>query len=266
MKLYKFRNINSEKDYKRVLTCIEEKCLHAANISNFPDTFELDINKIQIEYNEDDVKSIIRSKPFIKKHKDIFLSTFKTINGLKSPKEVNTRKQLNPTYKQLADTLINHKSNQKYKNELISIIHEIKQDVNICSLSKSYNDSKMWEDYSKGICIEVEVMKNLTEYNVIYTNKKPIINLPEDLDLIKEKLLQYKSESYKFENEVRFVSDNQNKLPLETISKIYVGYNVSKWDKQKLVNDVYKIDPNIKIYEITKDKEYYKFIEGDELI
>ncbi|HQF90299.1 MAG TPA: hypothetical protein PLH46_03900 [Caldisericia bacterium] len=246
MKLYKFRNINSEKDYKRVLEYIEEKFLHAAKIANFPDTFELDICKIEIKYDENDIDNLMKYN----------------------------LKQLNkpiPDKKTLAQILTDNPSSEYYRFELTNLINELKEIVNICSLSKSYNDSKMWEDYSKGICIEVEVMKhkNIKERHVKYTNEKPIIKLPKDIfntELLKEKLLQYKSESYKFENEVRFVSDKQNKLPLENISKIYVGYNVSKWDKDKLVKNVHNIDPNIKIYEIIKDKEYYKFIEGDELI
>lgn len=166
----------------------------------------------------------------------------------------------------------------------------------ICSLTEVHNSILMWSYYSfhKGICIGIDIDKaqpyfqkimkimdvDLIELKVQYKN---IIKKPDAFRDYKEMILYQlstKAKDWEHEQEVRLVlidpiSSSINapvkedtiivgnahaEIPIggECFESLYLGINIDKSDRDKIVNVTKEINPNISIYQMKPDSESFK--------
>lgn len=166
----------------------------------------------------------------------------------------------------------------------------------VCSLSEVNNSILMWSYYSfhKGICIGIDIDKakpyfqkiikimdvDLIERKVQYKN---IIKKPDSFRNYKDMILYQlstKAKEWKHEQEVRlvvidpisssmnaptrentiYVSHAQLEIPIggECFESLYMGINIDKTDKDKIVNVAKEINPKISIYQMKTDTEAFR--------
>lgn len=176
--------------------------------------------------------------------------------------------------------LLESKYNINTQNSItnLSIIKSFNEKMGIYSLTNSPYNELMWAHYAdanKGFCIEYDYNKlaeetnyplqhNVNRLNVSYNNLPPTISL-EDIykgSLLK-KLFGTKSISWKYEKEVRIITDTSGLITYnpQAIQAIYFGISSTKKMREKIISTI--TIPNVVFYQIhRKDKSYrmYKSI------
>ena len=167
----------------------------------------------------------------------------------------------------------------------------------ICSLSKVHDSILMWSYYSKhtGICIGLDMEKTRKYYNRMigliigcheYEVKyRDIIDRHDTTN--DSYLFTTKAKEWQHEQEVRLVSydpspeymrllpgqdEKDGPIPWKTIrafldiggecfESVYLGVNISKKDKEKVIKVAHKCNPDIKIYQMTIDPKAFRLKE-----
>lgn len=131
-----------------------------------------------------------------------------------------------------------------------------KQNHKICSFSgvNALNSQLMWGHYANtgmGIVIEIDVIKEKCSK----IKKVKYSNLADNLNSI-EKILTRKSEEWKYEDEFRYLSKEQNnKVKIGNIVKIYFG---APYKNLNNYNDIKNKHEKLKEYLKLKNKlEYF---------
>ena len=167
----------------------------------------------------------------------------------------------------------------------------------ICSFSKVHDSILMWSYYSKhtGICIGLDMEKTRKyynrmigliigchEYEVQYRDIIDRHDTTNDSHLFATKAIEWKHEQ-----EVRLVSydpipeymrllpgqdEKDGPIPWKTIrafleiggecfESVYLGVNISKKDKEKVIKVAHKCNPDINIYQMTIDPKAFRLKE-----
>ena len=135
---------------------------------------------------------------------------------------------------------------------LIDLLKSEKDKTRICSLSKCYNDNRMWAYYGdshQGCCIEVS-LKNQRE-------KPKDVNYIEKLPQVYQvksgcELLLHKSSQWKYEQEVRVF--RKAKYVKIQIHRIIFGLKVSEADylfHKRIIN---QLNPSIQVCQIQENE------------
>lgn len=156
------------------------------------------------------------------------------------------------------------------------LIQSISQ-VGIYSLAKLKKDETfpcnelLWAHYAnshKGFCIEYHLEKlqsNLSKdfdirntINVKYTNDRPSIKETDDIFNVQKKVFGTKSLAWEYENEIRLVFYSSGLKPIadESITAIYFGLNISKEDRQTIIDSLRS--DNIDFYQMERVEDLYK--------
>lgn len=184
---------------------------------------------------------------------------------------------------------------EKWSPEIISKFYSrffslTYQDAWICSLSQIYDALLMWSYYSnhKGICVGLDIWKTkecLSKFHRVSKTMKEIeVEYIESLhkaDYFQDKdkidFLRYqigtKAKVWEHEQEVRLyiressrgtISRNWKINPLyfhldgECFTSIYLGIRMEEEVKNKIIDVSYKLNPAIKIYQMSIDADAYK--------
>ena len=131
------------------------------------------------------------------------------------------------------------KNNVKYDCSWLQMLRSEKNDIHICSLSKSYDNILMWSHYAdshKGCCIELEVTSEtgITETPVSYVDTIKDVAGADYRDEAYQ-ILSRKIRCWDYEKEVRFLKE----IPLNShiskylkikIFRIYLGCKMPSKD------------------------------------
>ena len=125
------------------------------------------------------------------------------------------------------------KNNVKYDCSWLQMLRSEKNDIHICSLSKSYDNILMWSHYAdshKGCCIELEVTseKGITETPVSYVDTIKDVAGADYRDEAYQ-ILSRKIRCWDYEKEVRFFKE----IPLNS--------HISKYLNQKMLKYIIKL-------------------------
>ena len=135
---------------------------------------------------------------------------------------------------------------------LIDLLKSEKDKTRICSLSKCYNDNRMWAYYGDshyGCCIKVSPI-NSTEKpsKVKYTKELPqVTKLKNGRDL-----LLHKSKQWSFEKEVRLFSESDY-INVQ-IHQVILGLKVSANDCFFYNKLIHQINPKIEVRQIRESE------------
>lgn len=152
-------------------------------------------------------------------------------------------------------------------NSWLEILRSEKNDLRICSLSRSFNNILMWAHYAdsnNGCCIECEVVSSpdiVEEISVDYVpHVEPVAHL--DPPQAAKQILSRKLECWKYEDEVRFlkhVPKDSNKIKFIKIKihRVYLGIKLSKTDLTFYTNLIHSIDDSIEVVRMRKDDLSY---------
>ena len=126
---------------------------------------------------------------------------------------------------------------------LINIIGMKDTKLGIFSLSKRFDDELLWAHYAdshKGFCIKYDLDRLLSRQNpehrsfdIIYSNKLPKLNLihiiGKDPDVLIKTMLGFKSKRWKYEKELRIITENQGLNPYDyrAVESIYFGLKMA---------------------------------------
>jgi len=169
----------------------------------------------------------------------------------------------------------------QYKNKfypvldaLESVLSQVKK-IGIYSLSQTYIDELLWAHYANshnGYCIEYELDILLESYNsdkvysfpITYKEKPPsidfmnIIKSSKENDLI-QKMAGYKSMRWKYEEEIRIVTENEgiHSYDYKAIKGVYFGLRISENDKEEIMKRMK--GRGIKYYQIEQVPNTYNF-------
>lgn len=142
----------------------------------------------------------------------------------------------------------------------LSLLRSEKNNIHICSLSKTYNSILMWSHYAdshKGCCIELEVTSKtgIKETPVQYVDKIEAVycnNYKEEAYLI----LSRKLKCWDYEKEVRIMKEipnsNFSKYVKIKIMRIYLGCNMASKEVRFYKNLIHSIDETIEVQQLKK--------------
>jgi hypothetical protein len=153
------------------------------------------------------------------------------------------------------------------------------RNVGVLSLSEKWLDILMWSHYAnshKGICIGFDYTKLFFIFNgkplwavdIKYpeSNQYPKRDYLDDPDT-RVKLYLTKSLDWKYEKEWRIIFPEKGrtvqKFEPDAIVSVHLGCQISKEDKETVINWCLQRKPKPKIYETTKDKSSYSLKENE---
>lgn len=138
------------------------------------------------------------------------------------------------------------------KPNILKGIKNSKEKFKICSLSKEKNEPLLWSHYangSRGINIGLDVTgHNLDIKDIVYTGT-PTITDCIDANRTAKEILSYKHESWKYENEVRVFTENNNAYVKIKIKEIILGERISQRQKSLVQKLVTSLLPGVTIIE-----------------
>ncbi len=109
----------------------------------------------------------------------------------------------------------------------------------VLCLSKEKDNILLWSHYAdshNGVCLKFDIQKDLDFFsipiNVVYDESYPIYNHMTERDMIVNKLIQVKSNVWKYENEVRVIKNKNGLFQFnkESLVEIIFGCNCSNND------------------------------------
>lgn len=144
-------------------------------------------------------------------------------------------------------------SDLKVSRERKQVLREERGKCRICSLSKVHDDNLMWAHYAnghRGCCIELSVKpsKYWQKLDVDYSERP--LAITENTTV--EELLSHKLSPWRYEEEVRYVSQNGSKYLNIQITRIYLGYQMNQDDKTFIKKLVQKLAPGVTVEEMHK--------------
>jgi hypothetical protein len=132
--------------------------------------------------------------------------------------------------------------------ELVSIIKGEKDQVRICSLSRTPSDHLMWAHYAdghRGVVIEVDVDKSIYDVrSVLYSGMKHVGGY--QLFETAKDILSQKNEFWEYEQEERVFVINNPYIDVK-IKRIILGTRINRDDEMLIERLVKKISPKTKI-------------------
>jgi hypothetical protein len=148
--------------------------------------------------------------------------------------------------------LFNHEAGTK--KEYLDDIREGKKRLRICSFSKDPKNPLLWSHYAdgfKGICIEVEINDNTSDFDIIeveYTSIRVLFSnkaarLKGELPSL---IFRQKAKGWSIEKEVRILSNNQYVKYGIKITGILLGLRTPDILKKTLIR---LAEPDVKIWE-----------------
>lgn len=187
------------------------------------------------------------------KNKPIRAYKFRTLHNFENILDIFYNKRFYAAhYKDLNDPM---EGTFKYEDDVekkdIEHIERNKEHYRICSFSKSFDNILLWAHYAdsfKGICIEVELRKNieyLTDVSYgIFTIANDLAKYPGKLSDI---AFTTKNKAWKYEKEIRFITKNEYIYePDVNIKSVLLGIRTSETIKRILLQI---LQPNIEIWE-----------------
>ena len=246
--VYKYRDW-SNKNHKKVLLDNE---IFMASPKDFNDPFDC---RIIVNYH------LLNTPEKLEEYID---KLFVKLNDVLLKEKINFKLQKQNLLKRLQ----NINQYQKEREEIE--FQEMNKHFGIFSLSARWNSILMWSHYGnfhKGICIgfNEKKMRNSGLFGkgspVHYTNYFPEINplIDEDIMIKSFKQTHSKGKEWEYEKEYRLMnlykiapSNNQRKIiiPENCVEEINLGTNISKSDKQEII-EVAK-NRNIRIYQLER--------------
>lgn len=158
------------------------------------------------------------------------------------------------------------KNGVKYDDSWLRLLRSEKNDIHICSLSKTYDNILMWSHYAdshKGCCIELEVTseKGIDETSVQYVDQIGAVQGKDYKDEAYQ-ILSRKLKCWDYEEEVRFLKEipsnsRVSKFLHIKIIRIYLGCKMSSKEinfYKKLINS---IDKHIDVKQLKRDELSY---------
>ena len=154
----------------------------------------------------------------------------------------------------------------EYDDKWLRLLRSEKNEIHVCSLSKTYDNILMWSHYAdahKGCCIELEVTseKGITKKEVQYVE---CIEDIEGNDYKEEayQILSKKLKCWDYENEIRFLKEIPKDKRLIKFIKIkihtvYLGCKMTSKDVNFYKNLIKTIDKNIEVKKLTKSDLKY---------
>lgn len=130
------------------------------------------------------------------------------------------------------------------------------------------NNELMWAHYAnshKGFCIEYdidEIIKsqkdNVEIIKIIYSQNIPFIENDNSDREIKQKILGYKSSSWKYENEIRLIfnSIGKKQYSKNAIKAVYFGLNINLNERNSIISGIK--NKTVKFYQMDKIDSTYK--------
>lgn len=155
--------------------------------------------------------------------------------------------------------------------ELGRLINEYNNEFNekfgILSVTEDYSNEDMWKKYannSQGICIGFDTEKLFSVVGgggeVVYEDKLPVIDfINDDFKTKHAKNIFFKEKNWAFEKEYRlhkFWKDNPSKedrnitMPEDCIVEVILGKNISKKNKDEIIELMKEKHPRAKIIEM----------------
>ncbi len=265
-------------------------CLTNVDIENIFDKDSSNLKDEMIEFIADIILSHCDPKK-AKKEQIIFMINESTVNG-QIDKEILERILKQDTsftneekhiflnsmsnFSNTVDTIVN---DDAMKNLFVTLMHS-KEKIGLCSLTTKRDNKPMWSLYAdtyKGYCIEYETPVNKESlynlYPVIYTKEfdndivkfmikfalETIIRFATNGQIKTEmgcfsELTCTKDSDWEYQDEWRFVSDAGSKVKTFKIKSIYLGFDVSKENEQKIIDLAYK--KNFKVYKMNEPKGF----------
>ena len=154
----------------------------------------------------------------------------------------------------------------KFDDYWLRLLRSEKNDIHICSLSKTYNNILMWSHYAdshKGCCFELEVTskEGIFETPVQYVEKIGVVQGKDYKDEAYQ-ILSRKLKCWDYEKEIRFLKEIPSNTRVSKflhikIIRIYLGCKMSSKEinfYKKLINS---IDKNIDVKQLQKDDLSY---------
>jgi hypothetical protein len=230
MKVYKYRGSDDRKIFERDLNAIEKNYFWSSDFSNLNDPCETTITSDQLIKQSKFILPI-----FGKNSKEKFKPVIEAVENLLS----HTRK------------------------------------IGIYSLSKSQKDELLWAHYAnshKGFCIEYDLdiltktCNNSSIYNfpVIYKEKPPSIDFKDiinstDATITIQKMGGYKSLRWKYEEEIRIVTDEFgiHSYDFNALKSVYFGLRMEDSDKTEIMRRL--TGRGINYFQIVRIPNTYEF-------
>ena len=158
------------------------------------------------------------------------------------------------------------KNGVKYDDSWLRLLRSEKNDIHICSLSKTYNNILMWSHYAdshKGCCFELEVTseKGIDETSVQYVDQIGAVQGKDYKDEAYQ-ILSRKLKCWDYEKEIRFLKEIPSNTRVSKflhikIIRIYLGCKMSSKEinfYKKLINS---IDKHIDVKQLKRDELSY---------
>jgi len=134
--------------------------------------------------------------------------------------------------------------------------------IKICSLSKSFDDVRMWSFYAdghKGICIEIELEgysdQDLVPIQYEQEEKQVTHEIPNERTI--KKVLSRKSYHWEYEKEVRLFSNTSEHHFSGYVNSVILGYRTTEIEERM----IRKIAPDVAIKRAKIDLSYSIKIE-----
>ncbi|MFC4740535.1 DUF2971 domain-containing protein [Flavobacterium ponti] len=228
MKVYKYRGSDDRKIFERDLFSLEKNYFWAPDFNSLNDPCETTINK------------------------DNYLKQSNFILSFFARKNKSTKFQ--PVIEAVKDLL------------------EFTKKIGIFSLSKTFKDELLWAHYAnshKGFCIEYDLdillntyqSINLYSFPVIYKKEPPSIDLKDIINPknIIQKMSGYKSLRWKYEEEIRVITENygEHSYDFIAVKSIYFGLRMLEKDKLEIKNRLK--GRGINFYQMERIPKTYKF-------
>lgn len=252
--LYKYRNFHIDPlRQKSHLDDLINSELFFPSPHNFNDPFDCDI---PINYSE-----FVDNPQAIEKFVEIVKSF--------SP-ELFENKKFSEIVKNVlsSNTLTNRDFIQAHTTEMRD---QLKSDFGIFSASAKFDNSLMWSHYSRshsGFCFGLDTKQIIANHTingisrVKYSKKYPLVSpLAHGLEQLRLQLL-HKSTDWQYEKEFRILllkkPNSIMKISPDYITAIYLGLNISKEDKEKLLSYRTSHFPHVKFYDMVKAENEFK--------
>lgn len=156
------------------------------------------------------------------------------------------------TYEDMNDAMEGIYYHYGLKPSVLKGIKNSKERFKICSLSKERNEPLLWSHYangSRGVNIGLDVTgHNLDIKDIIYSGS-PTITECIDANRTAKEILGYKHESWRYENEVRVFTENNNSYVKIKIKEIILGERISQQQKSLVQKLIKSLLPNVAILE-----------------
>ncbi len=156
---------------------------------------------------------------------------------------------------------------------------ELRKELGIYSLSKSYDDELLWAHYANshtGFCIEydLDILMNENKFYDFYSfdikySKKPpqvefrhLINNKKQIGVL-QKLAGVKSKQWKYENEIRIITDKSgiHDYDYRAVTGVYFGFKMPEHNRIQIMSRLR--GRGIKYYEILLHDKSYEFYPNE---